>query len=65
MTEIVDEIKQLFELYPPWLVTTCLVIVGAGLIYLIWRLVKFGMILVITLLLIALVGAAGWFIFAG
>ncbi len=65
MNEIVDEIKGLYEVYPPWLVTTCLAIVGAGLLYVLWRLLKFGMILVITLLLIALVGVAGWLVFAG
>ncbi len=55
MTELIDEVRELLELYPPWLVTTCLVIVGAGLLYVLWRVVKFGIVLVVTALLIALV----------
>lgn len=65
MAEFVDEIKGLFELYPTWLVAICLAIVGSGLLYVLWRLVKISMIVIITLLLIGLVGIAGWLVFAG
>ena len=60
MTELIDEVRELLELYPPWLVTTCLIVVGAGLLYVMWRIVKFGIVLVVTALLIALVAFAAW-----
>lgn len=63
MTAAIDEIRQLFELYPSWLVTTCLVIVAAGILYVVWRIVKFGIVLMVTALLIALVVFAGWTLF--
>ncbi len=63
MTELIDEVRELLELYPPWLVTTCLIVVGAGLLYIVWRIVKFGIVLVVTALLIALVAFAAWTLF--
>lgn len=63
MAELIDEVRELLELYPPWLVTACLVIVGAGVLYLVWRVVKFGIVLVVTALLIALVAFAAWTLF--
>jgi hypothetical protein len=60
MTDLIEEVRELLELYPPWLVTTCLIVVGAGLLYLMWRIVKFGIVLVVTALLIALVAFAAW-----
>ena len=65
MAFAIEEIRKLFELYPPWLVTTCLAIVGAGLLYVVWRIVKFGIVLMVTALLIALVVFAGWTLFGG
>jgi len=62
MTSIVDEVMNLFELYPPWLVTTCLVIVGLGLAYALWKLIKISMVVLVTVMLIALVVFAGWMI---
>ena len=62
MAPIIDEIKGLYLLYPPWLVTTCLVIVGLGLGWILWKLVRFGLVIVVTLLLLAIVGFAGWMI---
>jgi hypothetical protein len=45
------------------LVTACLIVVGAGLLYVVWRIVKFGIVLVVTALLIALVAFAAWTLF--
>ncbi|MEM9158964.1 MAG: hypothetical protein AAGB46_07920 [Verrucomicrobiota bacterium] len=64
MTEIIDQVQGLFEHYPKWLVIACLAIVGVGVGYVLWRVVKFGMMLVVALLLVALVGFAGWVIFS-
>ena len=63
MTAAIDEIRKLFELYPSWLVTTCLIIVASGILYVVWRVVKFGIVLMVTALLIALVIFAGWALF--
>ena len=60
MTDLIEEVRELLQLYPPWLVTTCLIVVGAGLFYVMWRIVKFGIVLVVTALLIALVAFAAW-----
>ena len=60
MTDLIEEVRELLELYPPWQVTTCLIVVGAGLLYVMWRIVKFGIVLVVTALLIALVAFAAW-----
>ncbi len=60
MTDLIEEVRELLKLYPPWLVTTCLIVVGAGLLYVIWRIVKFGIVLVVTALLLALVAFAAW-----
>ena len=65
MTEAIDKVRELLELYPPWLVMTCLIVVAAGVAYLLWRIVKFGIVLVVTALLIALVAFAGWTLFGG
>lgn len=64
MTDAIDEIRKLLELYPSWLVLTCLAIVAAGILYVVWRIVKFGIVLMVTALLIALVVFAGWTLFA-
>ncbi len=63
INDLVDEVRKLLEAYPPWLVITCLVIVSAGLLYVLWRIVKFGIVLVVTALLIALVAFAAWTLF--
>jgi|TARA_B110000438_G_scaffold248660_1_gene251528 Zn-dependent membrane protease YugP len=63
MTAAIDEIRKLFELYPSWLVTTSLIIVAAGILYVVWRVVKFGIVLMVTALLIALVVFVGWTLF--
>jgi len=62
MTQIVDEVMKLFELYPPWLVGACMVVVAIGLIYVVWKLIKIGMVVLVTALLIGLVVFAGWMI---
>lgn len=62
MAGIVDEVLNLFELYPPWLVGACLIIVTTGLVYALWKLVKIGMVVLVTALLIGLVVFAGWMI---
>ena len=61
--DLVDEVRKLLEAYPPWLVVTCLVIVSAGVFYVLWRIVKFGIVLVVTALLIALLAFAAWALF--
>ena len=63
MTEWINEARELLAQYPPWLVTVCLVVVGAGALYALWRIVKFGIVLVVTALLIALVAFAAWTLF--
>ena len=63
INDLVDEFRKLLEAYPPWLVITCLVIVSAGLLYVVWRIVKFGIVLLVTALLIALVAFAAWTLF--
>ncbi len=63
MNEVIDQIRELLEMYPPWLVTVCLIVVGAGVLYVVWRVVKFGIVLVVTALLIALVAFAAWTLF--
>ena len=62
MGNIVDEVLNLFELYPSWLVSTCLIIVAAGVIYALWKLIKIGMVVLVTALLIGLVVFMGWMI---
>ncbi|MDQ8203546.1 hypothetical protein [Pelagicoccus sp. SDUM812003] len=62
MAPIIDEIRGLYGLYPSWLVTTCLVIVGLGLAWLLWKLIRIGMVVIVTVLLLAIVGFAGWMI---
>ncbi|MDE0768377.1 MAG: hypothetical protein OSB19_08295 [Opitutaceae bacterium] len=43
--------------------TTSLIIVAAGILYVVWRVVKFGIVLMVTALLIALVVFVGWTLF--
>ena len=62
MARILDEIQTLFELYPRWLVVICLAIVGIGVGWCVWKLVRVGMVLLVTALLLAIVGFAGWMI---
>ena len=63
INDLVDEVRKLLEAYPPWLGITCLVIVSAGVFYVLWRIVKFGIVLVVTALLIALLAFAAWTLF--
>lgn len=65
MTVVIQQIRELCELYPPWLVIACLIVVGAGVAYVVWKIVKFGIVLLVTVLLIALVAFAGWTLFGG
>ncbi len=62
MAQIIDEIRELYEIYPPWLVTACLSIVGLGLAWVLYKLVKVGMVVVVTALLLAIVAFVGWMI---
>ena len=64
MAPIVDEIQALYGVYPPWLITTCLVIVGLGLGFVLFKLIRFGLVVVVALLLLAIAGFAGWMILA-
>ena len=56
MAQIIDEI------YPPWLVTACLSVVGLGLAWVLYKLIKVGMVVVVTALLLAIVAFVGWMI---
>lgn len=64
MAQIVEEVQGLYAIYPAWLVSACLAIVGLGLAYLLYRLLRVGMVVVVTVLLAAIVGFAGWMILA-
>lgn len=64
MAQLLDEIKGLYGIYPSWLVTACLVVVGLGLGWVIWKLVRVGMVLLVTVALLAIVAFAGWMILA-
>lgn len=64
MERLVDQVEALFATYPSWLVGLCMAIVGAGLLYVLWRVIKVSMIIVVTVLLLGIAGFAGWVIFA-
>ena len=64
MAQLLDEIEGLYGIYPSWLVTACLVVVGLGLGWLLWKLVRVGMVLLVTVALLAIVVFAGWMILA-
>lgn len=64
MQQLIDEFKGLYDMYPSWLVTACLVVVGLGLGWVVWKLIRFGMVVLVTVLLLALVVFAGWMILA-
>lgn len=64
MAPIVDELRALYSVYPAWLVTTCLVIVGLGLGFALFKLIRFGLAVIVALLLLGIVGFAGWMILA-
>jgi len=60
MLPTVEEIRELMEFYPPWVVLPAAVAVAAGLGYLLWRVVKFSFVMLITLLLLGLAAFAAW-----
>ncbi|WP_309024402.1 hypothetical protein [Pelagicoccus sp. SDUM812002] len=62
MAQILDEIQGLYGMYPSWLVTACLVVVGLGFGWVIWKLVRVGMVLLVTAALLAIMVFAGWMI---
>jgi len=64
MALIVEEIRGLYALYPAWLVSACLAVVGIGIGYALFKILKVGMVIVVTALLAAIVGFAGWMILA-
>ena len=64
MAQLIDEIKGLYDVYPSWLVTACLVVVGLGLGWVVWKLVRIGMVVLVTVALLAIVVFAGWMILA-
>ncbi|EDY84652.1 hypothetical protein VDG1235_4284 [Verrucomicrobiia bacterium DG1235] len=64
MAQLIDQIKGLYDIYPSWLVTACLVVVGLGLGWVAWKLIRFGMVVLVTVLLLAIVVFAGWMILA-
>lgn len=64
MAQIIDEIQELYGIYPSWLVTACLVVLGLGLLWVVWKLVRVGMAVLVTVSLVALVVFAGWMILA-
>ncbi len=65
MQQIVDQIGGLYDVYPAWLVTTCLAIVGLGLGWGLWKLIRFGLVVMVTLLLLTIVVFVGWMILGG
>ncbi|MBC2606445.1 hypothetical protein [Pelagicoccus albus] len=62
MAQLIDEIQALYEVYPKWLVTTCLVIVGLGLGWILWKVIRASMAILVTAALLAIVLFAGWII---
>lgn len=62
MAQIIDELRGLYLVYPPWLVSACLAIVGLGAAWILWKLIRFGMVIVVALLLLLIVTFAGWMI---
>ena len=64
MAQLIDELQGQFALYPRWLVVTCLAIVGLGVAWAVWKLLRFGMVLGVTALLLVIIGFAGWMILA-
>jgi len=64
MAQLIDEIKGLYDVYPSWLVTACLVVVGLGLGWVVWKLVRIGMAVLVTVALLGIVVFAGWMILA-
>lgn len=64
MAQIFDEIQELYGIYPSWLVTACLVVVGLGLGWVVWKVIRVGMVVLVTVSLLALVVFAGWMILA-
>ena len=64
MAQLIDEIKGLYDVYPSWLVTACLVVVGLGLGWVLWKLIRIGMVVLVTVALLAIVVFAGWMILA-
>jgi len=63
MAQLVDAIKALYGLYPPWLVTACLAVLGLALGWAAWKIVRFGMVVLLAGALFAIVAAVGWMIF--
>lgn len=64
MAQLVEEIKGLYELYPSWLVSACLGIVGLGVLWALWKLVRLGMVVAVAVLLLGIVAFVGWTILA-
>ncbi len=64
MAQIIDGLQAQLALYPRWLVVTCLCVVGLGVAWASWKALRFGMVLVVTSLLLAIIGFAGWMILA-
>ncbi len=45
MEELIENFRQSLSAYPRWLVVTCGIIVGAGLLFLLGKVIRFGIIL--------------------
>lgn len=64
MVQLLEEIRGLYGVYPPWLVTVCLLVVGLGLGWVAWKLIRVGVVVLVTVILLAIVVFAGWMILA-
>lgn len=62
MTQLIDEFQQLLETYPEWLVWTCLAVALVVFAWVLWRIIKFGMAIIVTVLLVGIVGFAAYVI---
>lgn len=60
MAQIVDEIKELYLLYPSWLVTLCLIVVGFGVGFILWKLLRFSLVVIVAILILGIVAFAGY-----
>lgn len=64
MAPILDEIKGLYGVYPSWLASACLLVVGLSLGWGLWKIVRAGVALFMTAAFLAIVFFAGWMILA-
>ena len=63
MTQLIDEFNLLLASYPAWLVWGGLGVVVILLAWVIWRIIKFSMVIIVTALLLGIVGFVAYVIF--